>query len=61
MGMMDILFGKKKIWTTNEKTETSTESESGKKRTATKEITTERDSDGNTVSKTTTTEETEND
>jgi hypothetical protein len=47
--------------TTKETTETSTESELGKRKTTKKEITTEKDSKGNIVSKTTTTEETEKD
>ena len=63
MGISDFLFGKgkneKKLWTTREKTITSTESEFGKTKTKTDETITERDSRGNTISKTTTTKQTE--
>jgi hypothetical protein len=60
MGLFEKIFGRK-MWTTSEKTKTRTESEFGKTRTTAKEITTERDSRGNTISKTTTTQETERD
>ena len=60
MGILDDIFGKR-TWTTKETTETSTESEQGKTKVTKKEITTEKDSDGKTVSKKTTTEETEKD
>jgi len=58
MSVMDFLFGKR-TWTTTETNETSTASEFGRLKTTRKETTTEKDSEGHTVSKTTTTEETE--
>lgn len=58
MGISDFLFGKR-LWTTKETTETSTESEFGKRKTTKQEITWEKDSNGKIVSKTTATEETE--
>lgn len=63
MGISDFLFGKEKVkkrlWATSEKTITSTESEFGKTKIKTDETITERDSKGNTISKTTTTKQTE--
>lgn len=58
MGLLDGIFGRR-LWTTKETTETSTESEFGNLKTTKKETTWEKDSNGKTVSKTTTTEETE--
>jgi hypothetical protein len=58
MGVMESLFGKR-VWTTKETTETSTESEFGNRKTKRTETTTEKDSDGNVVSRITTTQELE--
>lgn len=60
MGILNGIFGKK-LWETKEKIQASTESEFGKTRTMTKKTVTEKDSLGNTISKTTTTQETERD
>jgi len=63
MGVIELLFGKertkKKSWTTSEENKTSTESEFGKTKTTTEEIVTKKDARGNTISKTTTTKQTE--
>ncbi|MBS3061714.1 MAG: hypothetical protein J4215_03975 [Candidatus Diapherotrites archaeon] len=60
MGFLGTIFGRK-TWTTRETAETSSETEFGKHKLTRKETTTEKDSDGRTVSKITTTEETEKD